>query len=662
MSFSNGTFGAGYCSIQSNRWAGLRVVFIGVLLLACTAQLQAQPDQEQASGSEAPAATTESPDATTTEPVIVTATRVETPTSKVGSSVTVIDSKDLKRRQQTQAVDALRFVPGIQVRRSGGPGSVTSIFTRGTDADHTLFLVDGVPIHDVASPTGAAAIDHLLVNGVDRIEAIRGPQSTLYGSDAIGGVINVLSQKGEGPPTFTVSAEFGSYATYIERGSVSGSDDLFNYSAHITRIDSQSISSAKADSETDPYRNTSISTRFGIEPSDEFTVDFFIHYIDADVEFDSGTNFGISQTESEQFIFKIEPRIILLDGVWEQKFSIWAHTIDRENAGTGFAFPSDFLGTNVGVDWQNNFYIHEQHTITFGVEYEHQDGDFSAAGTAPVEANAHNFGFYLQDQITFNDRLSGTIGIRVDSHSEFGTEVTYRAAGVYHHLETNTYIRATVGTGFKAPTLSELYDTSFLANNPSLEPETTTGFDIGFEQRLFEDMVIFGATYFYNDIDDLILAAPPAFRNVNIDQARTQGMESFLRLQPVDNVLIQFTYTYTDTRAENAPAAFGLTPGSRLLRRPLHSFSADISIDFLDDRANATLTILYIGERDDLNSAFAVVNADDHVTVNLSGSFQVTDQLEIFGRVENLFNHNYQEVLTFSSPGVSAFGGFRFTF
>jgi len=594
--------------------------------------------------------------------VAITATKVETPIKQIGSSVTIITAEELAREQNRFVLDALRQVPGVEIRRSGSPGSQTSIFTRGTDSDHTLLMIDGIQVHDVSSPTGAAVMDHLMVDNVGQIEVVRGPQSTLSGSDSIGGVINIVTKKGSGRPTFSFSAEGGSFGTATEWLHSSGGSHLFNYSMSLSHMASKGFSSRPTNDEDDPYRNMSFNGRFGVDPSEGFGVDLFGRYINADIEIDTGGNPDLSETDSKQAMFKAQPHLELLGGLWEQKLGIWMHDISRDNRGTGFVLPSAFQGTVLGVDWQHNLYVHNSHTITLGTEFEHQNAEFNVTGFPDIDADTDNLAFYLQDMVGLWDRLSGAVGLRVDDHEIAGTKVTYRVAGVFDLKETRTLFRSSVGSGFKAPSLSELFDSSFGSNNPNLKPEKSIGFDVALEQTLIDGMLKVGATYFYNDIDDMIVAAPPSFQNINVENVVTNGVETFVTIIPIENLMTRLHYTYTDTEARKA-ASFGISEGSRLLRRPLHNFSGDISYRFLKDRAQVTVTIIYVGERADLDpTTFATVTADDYVVVNLPASLRLQDNLDIFARIENLFDRDYQEVLGFNAPGISAYGGVKISF
>jgi vitamin B12 transporter len=577
--------------------------------------------------------------------VVISATKVEVPLMQVGSSVTVLTGDALSERQYRSVADALRDVPGV-------------------DSDHTLVMIDGIQVQDVSSPTGAAALDYLTVDNVDRIEVVRGPQSTLYGSDAIGGLINIITKTGEGRPSVSMLAEGGSYSTTTGQLNVRGGNQMMNYSVSLSRKGSRGISATATNDEDDPYRNTTISSRIGTDLSELFSMDLFFRYVNADVEIDSGADLSLSETNAKQLLLKAQPRLLLLDGFWEQKMGIWIHQIERENQGSGITLPSEFKGTLIGVDWQHNIYTQKNHTITLGMEFENQDAENEVGSLPQIEMDTHNLAVFVQDQVKIVNGFSGTVGFRADHHKDFGTEATYRITGAYELDEMDTLFRFSTGTGFKAPTLSELFDSSFGSNNPNLDPERSVGFDLGIEQSMMEKRFRAAATYFYNDIDDMIVAVfnGVSFQNVNIERVVTNGVELTFMAGPIKNIMTSLNYTYTDTEAKEA-ASFGISKGSRLLRRPLHRLSADIGYTFLDGRAEATLSLLYIGERDDLDPAtFATVVADDYKVVNLRGSFSPHRHAKVFGRIENVLDEDYQEVLGFNTARISATGGVELAF
>jgi vitamin B12 transporter len=605
---------------------------------------------------------------------VVTATRTETPTSEVGSSISVIPNSFMDARQDRFILDPLRTTPGVDIVRTGGMGSQTSIFTRGTENRHTLVLVDGVRLHDPSNPNGTAVIDNLTTDNVERIEVLRGPQSTLYGPDAIGGVINVQTKKGQGTPTFSAFFEAGSFSTYREGFSSQGGNEHFNYSVGFSHMDSASIPADATDPERDPYRNTSFNGRFGVDVSDTFGVDFFIRAIDASVEGDFGADFNVADSRTRQQVFKVEPHLLLFNGFWETKVAMSLSQIQRHDTAANFLFfpyyPDRFEGRTAEIDWQNTFHLSESNTLIAGFDFLSMSTDFSTAQPSDGGAEADDYAVYLQDQQRFGERLSVTIGGRVDHHDQFGTAPTGRIAGAYQLLETHTILRSSIGTGFRAPTPEQLFDVAAGAN-PALQPERSVGIDAGFEQHLWTDKLVFSATYFQNWLEGLVIstgtAAPPFFTYVNGGQANTNGAELAIDWKILDDLTARASYTYTHTELEDANGA--LNPaGSRLVRRPEHKASLDFIYEFFQKKGQVTLSILYVGERDDYFfnpvppfDSSRIVNPD-YVVVNLAASYKLTDNVTVFGRIENLLNENYQELFSYNSPGVGFFGGFKVTF
>lgn len=613
------------------------------------------------------------------EKVVVTATRVETPMEEIASSVTVISSKEIERKQKTTVLEVLKGLPGLDVVQNGGVGGATSIFLRGANSEHTLVMIDGVEVNDPISPGRSYDFAHLTVDNIERIEVIRGPQSTLYGSDAIGGVVNIITKKGEGKPKFFLSAEGGSFTTFREATGISGGNKWVNYSFALSRFDTEGISTAsKKDGnyERDGYENTSLSAKLGFKPMDNLGIDFILRYMDAKTELDNFAGVGGDDPnyvqKSNQFLFKTQVGLSLFDQVWSQKLGLALndHNRDIKNKKDS-QHPFDYEkgrydGQLLKFDWQHHLQLHKTNALTFGLEYEREEGKskyyweslWGPGQSIFPKKTANIKGYYIQDEIKLWDRLFATLGIRIDDHSRFGSETTYRVAPAYLIKETDTKIKGTFGTGFKAPTLYQLFAPATLwgpIGNKDLKPEKSKGWDFGVEQNFFKNRVTLGATYFRNDFKDLI-QFDWGQGYINIAKAKTEGVELFASAKPIDDLTLRINYTYTDTEDK--------TTGEALIRRPKNKIGFDINYHFLNN-GNVNLGVIYVGKRDDLDFSISPsrrVKLDQYTLVNLAVSYDITKNFQLFGRVENLLDKEYEEVKGFGTPGLSFFGGMKLSF
>ena len=613
------------------------------------------------------------------EKVVVTATRVETPMEEIASSVTVISSEEIERKQKTHVMEILRGIPGLDVVRTGGAGKNTSVFIRGANSEHTLVMIDGVEVNDPISPGRSYDFAHLTVDNIERIEVIRGPQSTLYGSDAIGGVVNIITKKGEGKPKFFLSAEGGSFTTFREATGISGGNKWVNYSFALSRFDTEGISTAsKKDGnyERDGYENTSLSAKLGFKPMDNLGIDFILHYMDAKTELDNFAGVGGDDPnyvqKSNQFLFKTQVGLSLFDQVWSQKLGLALndHNRDIKNKKDS-QHPFDYEkgrydGQLLKFDWQHHLQLHKTNALTFGLEYEREEGKskyyweslWGPGQSIFPKKTANIKGYYIQDEIKLWDRLFATLGIRIDDHSRFGSETTYRVAPAYLIKETDTKIKGTFGTGFKAPTLYQLFAPATLwgpIGNKDLKPEKSKGWDFGVEQNFFKNRVTLGATYFRNDFKDLI-QFDWGQGYINIAKAKTEGVELFASAKPIDDLTLRINYTYTDTEDK--------TTGEALIRRPKNKIGFDINYHFLNN-GNVNLGVVYVGKRDDLDFSISPsrrVKLDQYTLVNLAVSYDITKNFQLFGRVENLLDKEYEEAKGFGTPGLSFFGGIKLSF
>jgi vitamin B12 transporter len=611
---------------------------LSLALLAGTAMLSAGTGFAQTQGS------TKGPG------VVVTATRVPTDPARVASSTTVITAEEIERRQFQSLPELLQAVPGLAVVRNGGIGQQSSIFSRGTESNHTLFLINGVEATDPSSTGGVYQFEHVLIEDIERVEVVRGPQSVLYGSDAIGAVVNIITKRGAGAPAFRGAVEGGSFGTISGRGGVSGAEGPLDYALNVNRFHTNGISSTPdrlGGGEDDGYDNAGVSANLGYAPSEVLTLRGFAKLVDSDTEIDPFLEDPDAHVEARQLFARTEADLDLLDGLWNPLLSLDYTRHDRNSR--DFGTEDEFTGSKIKLGLQNDFYVSDEHTLTLGAESEWEDGESTA-----FDERVRNQSLFAQDQFAFGNRFVGAVGARLDHHSEFGSEVTWRVAPAYLIEETGTKLKASAGTGFKAPSLEDLFggDGVFVVGNPDLQPEKSRGWDAGFEQTLFEGRAGFGATYFYNRIDDLIALSPtsPA-RPENVDEATTSGIEAFLSVQIMEGLDARIDYTFLKTEDE--------TTGENLLRRPRHKINFDLSWRPVEP-LTLTLDVLYVGERDDIDRvAFPTVRLveDPYTLVTVAASWQAMDNLRLFGRVENLLDEEYENPSGFGQPGIGFFAG-----
>ena len=611
------------------------------------------------------------------EDVVVTANRLETAKGEVGSSLTVVTAKEIELRQQKFLLDVLRSVPSIDVVQNGGPGSSTSVFMRGANPEHTLVLLDGIELNDPSSPGGSYDFANLPTDNIERVEILRGPQSTLYGSRAMAGVISIITKRGQGKPAGFLSAQGGSFSTAAEKAGISGGADRYNYSLGLSRFDTGGFSAAgkkQGNTENDGYQNTSVNTRLGITPTSYLSVDFIVTYLKTRADLDNNGGVGGDDPnyiqKNEQFSFRSQADLALCENRWEQRLGVSFSKLSRDlNNGTDAVHPSDlsrasYHGQSVTADWQHTLHLHETSSLTLGVEYKEETATsdyYSESVWGPYsspwdEHSAHTTGYYLQEQIRLWDVWFTTLGVRLDDHSRFGTEATYRFTSAYTVKQTATTFKGSVGTAFKSPSLYQLYAPTY--GDQNLNPEKNSGWDLGVEQSLADGKVTMGAAYFHNDFTDLINFESSLSTYSNISKATTQGVELSAALRPVEELTLRVSSTYTKTEDKET--------GMELLRRPRNKVSFDGSYRFLKN-AHVNLGMVYTGARfdtvyDPATFASTRVKMDEYLLVNLAASYDISQSIRIFGRVDNLFDRNYEEVSGYGTAGISAFGGIKVSF
>ena len=602
-----------------------------------------------------------------TDVVVVTATRLPTPESQVASSITVVTADDIAALQTPTLPDVLKLAPGLNVVQTGGPGGQTSIFMRGTNSNHVKTFVDGVDVSDPSSANASFDYGQFLTPDIERIEVLRGPQSGLYGGDAIGGVINVITKSGNGPAQLTASVEGGSFDTFNQAIGVSGSADRLHYTANlehfhagetpVTPLDQLLPGEQRID---DYYDNLTASTKLGYDISDTWDVGFVARYTDThlrttgDNEFDFPVTFPDatqSTADTTQYYSRLFVHNVAFDGLLDHSIGV-AYSNLKTTEFSPDNGPSEFAGSRVKVDWQGTIRLAAQEHLVLGAEHQRD------AISQPISADINIESGYAELQSGFGESLFDTVSVRYDVNDRFGSKVTYRFAPVYLIKDSGTKLKASVGSGFKAPTLSDLFQSfpPFFFANPNLRPETSVGYDAGFEQALLGDTLQFGATYFRNNIKNLIDENADFTSLTNIGRARTDGVESFIAYQPIAAYSARFDYTYTE--------AFDQDTNLGLLRRPKHKATLRNSWH-ATSRLSLDATILYTGSWIDGNRDFTNVeplNSASFTLVNVAGNFEVTDHLSVYARVNNLFDRRYEDPIGFLQPHIGAFAGVKVKF
>ncbi len=597
--------------------------------------------------------------ADTIETVVVTATRVPTPQAQVASSMTVITAADIAAKQDRTLPDVLKDVPGLNLVQSGGPGAQTSIFMRGTNSNHTKVLVDGI---DVSNPSSNDTFDfgQFLTQDIARIEVLRGPQSGLYGSDAIGGVINIITKSGQGPLQLTASVEGGSFDTFNQSAGISGSADGFHYTATVahehagatpvTPLDLLAPGEVRND---DYYDNLTVSTKLGYDVTDNFDLGLAGRYTNTTLRF-TGDDFSTfpafpeaqqSASDTIQYYTRGTGHLVLFGGALDSTLGV-AYSSDRTN-GIDFGFSSINAGDRVKIDWQNNVRFGDGELLVFGAEHARDEISLPISASQTINSG------YVELQSGIGN-FYNAMSVRYDDNDHFGGKTTFHIAPAYLIPETGTKFKATFGTGFKAPTLTELFQSfpPFFFANPNLKPETSTGYDVGVEQSLLGDMLQGGVTWYHNDIRNLITSDLSGTTYANIGKARTQGVEAFVAYQPLDTLTFRADYTFTE--------AYDATTHLELLRRPKHKVSLDARWQPMTD-LSVDATLLYVGSFIDGNRDFSIprLHAPGYTTVNLAASYDLTDQFTLFGRVDNLFDENHQNPTGFLAPSRGVFAGVK---
>ncbi|MBM3568281.1 MAG: TonB-dependent receptor [Alphaproteobacteria bacterium] len=599
--------------------------------------------------------------------VVVTADRIAVPSERVSASVTVITAEQMERRQQRDIVEALRDVPGLTVVRAGHTGAQTSVFVRGSNSNHVLVLIDGQRANDPSQPAGAFDFAHLVTDGIERIEVLRGPASTLYGSDALAGVINIVTKKGKGTPATTLRGEVGSRNTFRESVNTQGSHDKLNFNLTAARLDTDNGTAtpnrrrAGRGAEKDPYRNTTLNGRLGVDPNEDVSLSWFFRTVAASGENDSSAEDPNSYIETRQSNNRLQGDWLSFDGAWKQTLAASQIEIGRR----GFNGPDQFStsytnsknhGRRRKLEWTHEIDPTDGLRLATGLEGEREsfvNRSSSNFGNADNEAGNSTLGAYVSGHMEWAERWFLTLGVRREDNERFGQHSTHNASLAYLVPGTDTKLKALYGTGFKAPALYQLFGVSGnFRGNPDLLPEESESREIGFEQKAFERRLTFGASYFETDFKNLIASVNNTNRNVT--RAEAFGVESFASAKATERLTLRLDYSFVETEDKSN--------GQLQVRRPLHRAAVSGEWEMDDDWLFGAGAI-YNGKRADSDAdTFGRVYSGGYTVMFATARYRVTPDFDLYGRVENALDRRYEEPSGTQQPGRGVLLGARAKF
>jgi vitamin B12 transporter len=605
------------------------------------------------------------------EPVVITATRTETPAGQLGAAVTVVTGTEIDTRRYPSVDEALRMVPGVEIRRSGSFGKTSSISIRGANPNQVQVLVDGIRVK--SATLGQIDLSDLSPDLIERIEVIRGPQSTLYGADAIGGVVHIITRRGQGPPSAWVTQEAGNYDTLRTTTGVSGSQGILDYALGLSHFESN------GQFKNDGLNQDSFNARLGVSLPGQTHISLSTRWnqtnVGLPIEFVGNPNPIVptidpntrQETETSILALNVQTRPVSWWGSELRLGRYWNKSAFIDPADpyacppATFGPPCDFPGTfkteRREVEWLNHFHVGSWSTSTFGIEYRHETADVQ--GSSGFGPSGETVSGLFQQQLRFFDRLFMSAGVRVEDNDNFGRSVTERGSLAYQIKAWGTRIRGGAGSGFRAPTFNDLFFPGF--SNPSLVPEKSFSYDFGVDQSLWDNRIRLGLTYFQTSFTNLIaccvpIATFPFAITGNIGRARSAGIEFTSEVDLLDNLTASVNYTYTDT--EN------LLTDRWLPREPQHRWNGRIAWEPWKRLLLWTEVHAVTSQLEPLGEVYN----SGHTRVDVGGTYRLFERMghvkyvELTARIQNLLNERYAEVRGFPALGITGIAGVRVAF
>ncbi len=581
-----------------------------------------------------------------TPDIIVQGTKTGTPFDRLTGAITILDESALQEMRVETVAEALRRVEGVDVVRLGGAGGQTSLFVRGGNSNHVLVVIDGVKVN--SPTTGAFDLAHLTVDQVERIEILRGTQSPLYGSEATAGVVNIVTKRGREQDRDSLTLEGGSYGTRRGVLTHNARGPVWTRAWSIARWDAQGFSKANEDlgnTERDGYANTTFAMKLGRGSGIGGQFDLSLRLTDATTDIDDASSPppdflpADSPAKSRNKAAVVGGAVSrLIRPWWDHKLMVgWSR--DHGTTGRGTFGNSDIDAQSRQLEWQHTLSLGPDNLVTAGYEYLRRSARYNADYDKSIVSNS----FFLQDELAAFDPLTVSASARSDGNNRFGRHNTYKVGASLNHRPSGIRVFANYGTGFRGPTLNDLY--AAFGGNPNVEPETSRGYEAGIAHET-GPLAVTGS-YFQTDFDDLIVVVqdtvdPNLFVATNVKSAKVDGFETTAELRAA-KARIRASYTYTSTHDSST--------GDQLLRRPRNK--AGVALIFEPEpRASLRVDTRYVDERLDVNSTLP-----SYLVTDLAASHRWSPNVEGFVRADNLFDRDYEEVTGYGTAGRSVYVG-----
>ena len=614
--------------------------------------------------------------ATELETIVVTASRTPVTLGAAGSSVSLITREDIERRGAVFAVDLLRDVPGVAVSRSGGLGSQAQLRVRGSEANHVLVLIDGIEAND-PSAGDEFQFEHLATSDIERIEVVRGPQSALWGSDAVGGVINVITRRPTGASEAEGLVETGSFGTIRGATQLGLANDSYQIGLGLSYLDSDGSNVSRVGDENDGFKNAIANLVARIDASERTRLDLSVRHTDSTRQFDT-TDFVVTglpfdtDRSSDSSQSYVTATASIDSGDWvTQRIKLTYLDTSSENQSDGAAV-SSLAATKLGLYYQSDIALPGtlEDVLTFALDHEKEEfaqrGAASLFGDPNQDQDLRTTGYVVEYRVSPRQAWHISTSVRHDQSSVFDSVTTYRLSTSYALADGRTWLRGAYGTGQKSPTFIErfgFFADAFLGN-ADLEPEQSEGWEIGLDRTFLDDRVTLSATYFdeilENEINGFVFD-PTALQFTAANQAgksHRKGLETSVSADASDALRLTASYTYIDSTQPD-------TGGNQIreIRRPRHMAALNVNYAF-SARFNVNLNVSYNGTQYDnffppFPQAAERRELSSYQLVSLAANVRLTERIEIFGRLENLLDEDYEDVLGFATPGLAAFVGVR---